>query len=209
MAGPFTRPGEGCRERRRELRRYPRSETTLLSFPGAPRNGLRPPRKISRDISYSKRTTRPIPSRKPSLGRRTTAATAGSPSRPCDRPRLATVTAIAPRRLGSSRGTTLTIAPAPPHRAAISVGSGLHLVEATPIANGDETATERALPSPDRRVRPGSLLMSAMKAVRRSLSCRAGVGNFGEAVCCPEQGQPASSAVFREGNYSQARRGAS
>jgi hypothetical protein len=71
-----------------------------------------PPRKICGRKNYSKRTTRPIPSRKPkpSPGRWTSAATAGSPSRPCDRPRLATVTAIAPRRLErlarqSCRGT--------------------------------------------------------------------------------------------------------
>jgi hypothetical protein len=88
-------PGEGCRERRRALHRYPRQSTMILRF----RRGSRFPRKIRGRKDYSKRTTRPIPSRKPSPGRRTTAATAGSPSRPCDRPPLATVTGIAPRRL--------------------------------------------------------------------------------------------------------------
>jgi hypothetical protein len=90
---------------------YPGSEMMLLSLPRAPRNGLRPPRKICGRKNYSKRTTRPIPSRKPSPGRRTTAATAGSPSRPCDRPRLATVTAIALRRLERLAGHNLTMRP--------------------------------------------------------------------------------------------------
>ena len=150
MAGPFTRPGEGCRERRRELRRYPRSETTLLSFPGAPRNGLRPPRKISRDISYSKRTTRSIPSRKPSLGRRTTAATAGSPSRPCDRPRLATVTAIAPRRLGRLAGHNVDhcAGPAAPscHLGGIGASLGGSNPDRERRRDGDRKGTSAALP---------------------------------------------------------------
>jgi len=57
------------------------------------------------EMFLPERTSRPIPSRKPSPERRTTAATAGSPSRPCDRPRLATVRGHArgqPRRLEKS-----------------------------------------------------------------------------------------------------------
>jgi hypothetical protein len=121
MAGPYTRRPDfdptgirewmagrgvgtvGGPERRRELRSYPGSEMTLLSLPRAPRNALRPPRKIGRRKNYSKRTTRPISSRKPSPGRRTTAGTAGSPSRPCDRPRPGTVISLLLK--GGSEGT--------------------------------------------------------------------------------------------------------
>jgi hypothetical protein len=133
----------------------------LLSLPSAPRNGLRPPRKICGRKNYSKRTTRPIPSRKPSPGRRTTAATAGSPSRPCDRPRLATVTATAPRRRGRLAAHNVDHASGPSYRAALSLlGSAYDHIDLTAAEFGADEPV-----APVRHGRFGAIPREELKAI--------------------------------------------